>query len=71
MCANFEVKKWGSGSSAEEVFTEVRNCSINGIEGEVSEVNEYDDVLGGGTIGEGSKSLIFLTLVNGRRKGFV
>ena len=61
MCANFEVKKWGSGSSAEEVFTEVRSCSINGIEGGVSEVNECDDVLWGDTIWEGSKSMIFLT----------
>ena len=40
----------------------MRSCSINGIEGAVSEVNECDDVLGGGTIGEGSKSMIFLTL---------
>ena len=41
----------------------MRSCSINGIEGGVSEVNECDYVLGGGTIGEGSKSMIFLTLV--------
>ena len=29
----------------------------------VSEVDECDDVLGGGTIGEGIKSMIYLTLV--------
>ena len=41
----------------------MRSCPIKGIKVGVSEVNEYDDVLGGGTIGEGSKSKIFLTLV--------
>ena len=39
----------------------MRSCSINGIGGGVREVNECDDVLGGGTIGEGSKSRICLT----------
>ena len=41
----------------------MRSCSTNGFEGGVSEVNECDDILGGGTIGDGSKSMIFLTLV--------
>ena len=41
----------------------MRSCSTNGFEGGVSEENKCDDVLEGGMIGEGSKSMIFLILV--------